>query len=328
MRHAQWWAATCWALLGGGTTLAIACGGSSGPSGFTGSGGSGGSGGDASSSGESGMGTGSDAGLHLHMDGNTSPDTSPVDTGPPPTVAVVYPHSPSTLYTLNPKTDAISIVAPFNGDCSSSADCDDVIDLALDKDSNAYITSFNAFYKLDLTTAATTLIATGSYPNSLSFVPAGTLDPTAEALVGYFGSTYVRIDTTTGKVTDVGALSGGYSSSGDIVSVIGGGTYLTVVGNDCGDCLLQVDPTTGDIIQNYGSVNHAEVYGIAYWAGTVYGFDNAGVMFSITFPAGKLVTTDIPFPSAPSGLEFWGAGSTTSAPPKSADGGMPPPPPK
>jgi hypothetical protein len=160
-----------------------------------------------------------------------------------------------------------------------------------------------------------------SYPNSLSFVPAGTLDPNAEALVGYQGATYVQINTTSGAITNVGGLTGGYQSSGDIVSVIGGGTFLTVNGNNCGDCLLQVNPTTGDMIQNYGSVNHASVFGLAFWAGTVYGFDDGGQVFSIDVTNGMVTTNDIPVPNPPAGLEFWGAGSTTSAPAKAADGG-------
>jgi hypothetical protein len=235
--------------------------------------------------------------------------------------AVVYAESPDTLYRLDPTTNAITKVGGFSGDCSSRGDCTDVIDIALDAESNGYATTFNAFYRFDVSTAVTTFIASGSYPNSLSFVPKGTLDPNEEALVGYDGSTYIRIDTTSGAITKVGTLRGGYSSSGDIVSVINGGTFLTVTGNGCGDCLLQVDPKTGDLIQNYGSVNHPEVYGIAFWAGTVFGFDYAGKVFSITFPQGKLATTDIPVPGAPAGLQFYGAGSTTSAPPTATDGG-------
>jgi hypothetical protein len=316
VRHTRRWAALG-TLLGAGLTSAAACGGSSGPTGFSGST----DGGDATSSSDGGMPKQEDSGLHLNMDGGSGRDTSPADTAPPPPVAVVYAESPDTLYQLNPMTNAISVVAPFSGDCAASGDCDDIIDIALDEMSNGYATTFLAFYKLDVKTAKTTLIAQGSYPNSLSFVPAGTVDPAVEALVGYNGAEYVRINTTTGKVTKIGMLTGGYSSSGDIVSVKGGGTFLTVTSDTCGDCLLQVDPKTGDLIQDYGSVNHPEVYGIAFWAGTVYGFDDEGQVFSITFPSGKLVTTDIPVPGAPAGLEFYGAGSTTSAPPKAADGG-------
>jgi hypothetical protein len=89
----------------------------------------------------------------------------------------------------------------------------------------------------------------------------------------------------------------------------------------CGDCLLQVDPTTGDLVQNYGSVNHSDVFGLAFWGGTAYGFDNGGDVFSISWQNGKLVTTDIPVPNPPPNLSFWGAGSTTSAPATTPDGG-------
>jgi hypothetical protein len=226
-------------------------------------------------------------------------------------VDYVYAHSPDTLYKVDPVAKTMTTVAPFNG-------CSSVIDLAIDQNMNAWVTTFSAVYHLDLKTAVCTLISTGTYPNSLSFVPVGTLDPSVEAMVGYFDSTYVRIDTTTGAVTTVGSLTNGYSSSGDIVSVKGGGTFLTVTGNACADCLLQVNPKTGAMIQNYGSVGHGAVFGIAFWAGTVYGFDNAGELFSIGWSGGKLVTTNIP--TTP-GLQFWGAGSTTSAPVTSSDGG-------
>jgi hypothetical protein len=248
-------------------------------------------------------------------------DSGIVDTGgqqqdsAPPAVAIVYAHSPGTLYKLDPTKNAISVVGPFSGGCSQ------VIDLAIDSMSNAYVTTFTAFYKLDLKTAACTHVSDGSYPNSLSFVPKGTLDPNVEALVGYSGATYVRIDEKTGVITNVGGLTGGYGSSGDIVSVINGGTFLTVKGTNCDDCLLQVNPKTGDMIQSYGSVNHVNVYGLAFWAGTVYGFDNAGEVFSVTWANNQLQTTNIPVPNPPPNLQFWGAGSTTSAPATSPDGG-------
>ncbi|HEX8794889.1 MAG TPA: hypothetical protein VF765_28275, partial [Polyangiaceae bacterium] len=217
---------------------------------------------------------------------------------------------------LNPMSNQVAVVGPFNG-------CTSVIDIAIDQNSNGYVTTSDGFYKVDLMTAACTLVASGGYPNSLSFVPKGTLDPNVEALVGYDGSTYIRINETTGAITTVGGLTGGYTSSGDIVSVINGGTFLTVKGGNqnCNDCLLQVDPKTGNLIQNYGSVNHPDVFGLAFWAGTAYGFDNGGEVFSIDYKNGSLVTMNIPVPNPPPNLSFWGAGSTTAAPPTSADGG-------
>jgi len=292
--------------------VALACGGgSSASSGFPAGDAGGGGGSDAAGGG------GGDGFANFGDGSSTFPDggSTSQEAGPP--VAVVYAHSPDTLYRLDANNNQIAVVGPFSGGCSS------VIDIAIDSSSNAYVTTESDLYSVDLQTAACTHIASGAYPNSLSFVPKGTLDPNVEALVGYDGATYIRINTTTGAVQTVGSLSGGYSSSGDIVSVIGGGTFLTVNGgsDNCGDCLLQIDPKTGDLVQNYGSVNHVDVFGLAFWAGTAYGFDNGGDVFSITVQNGAVVTTAIPVPNPPPGLQFWGAGSTTAAPPTAADGG-------
>jgi hypothetical protein len=116
-------------------------------------------------------------------------------------------------------------------------------------------------------------------------------------------------------VTNIGSLgSAGLESSGDIVSVINGPTYLTVYGPGCADCLVEVNPKTGAITKNWGLLAHSDVYGIAFWAGAVYAFDAAGGLFELTFAGGKLGTKEIPIPNKTAGLEFFGAGSTTSAP--------------
>src|SRR5215472_567374 len=102
--------------------------------------------------------------------------------------AEVFAESLDTLFKLDPTTKAVTVVGMFQG-------CSQVVDIALDKDSNMYATTIDGFYKVDRTSAACTLIQMGSgYPNSLSFVPAGTLDPNVEALVGYVNDQYVRID--------------------------------------------------------------------------------------------------------------------------------------
>lgn len=223
-------------------------------------------------------------------------------------IAEVFGHSPSTLYRLDPMTKQVSPVGSFQG-CEA-----EVIDIALDKDSNLFATSWAGLYRVNKTTAACTLIKSDTtYPNSLSFIPAGTLDPNIEALVGYAGSTYVRIDPVSGNMTTVGNLGqNSYVSSGDIVSVEGGGTFLTVTGNGCGDCLVEVNPANGQVTREWGTLNYSAVYGIAFWAGSVYGFTNAGQLFEVTFPNDVLTTTPI---NAPGASAFWGAGSTTSAPP-------------
>lgn len=227
----------------------------------------------------------------------------------PPEVAEVFGHSAGSLYRLDPVTKAVSVVGDFAG-------CGPVIDIALDEKSTLVAASYQALYKVDKATAACTEIAKGDYPNSLSFVPKGTVDPAEEALVGYAGGDYLRIDVVTGKSTKIGALGGSFVSSGDIVSVKGGKTYLTVKGGSCdaNDCLVEVDPKTGKMLKNWGSIEHQKVFGLSFWGGKIYGFDETGNLFEVTFGTNQLATTTIPIPQAPSGLSFWGAGSTTAAP--------------
>ena len=222
-------------------------------------------------------------------------------------VAEVYGNSPDVLYKLDPLTNVVTEVGKFSG-------CSSVIDIAINKDFELFGTTFSGLYRIDKSTAVCTLIKSGSYPNSLGFVPEGTVFPDKEALVGYFGADYVRIDPVTGATTTIGALTGGYQSSGDIVSVIGGGTYLTINGNNCNDCLVEVNPKTGDVVKDWGSVGYPQVFGLAYWGGVAYGFGNQGDLFQINFGQGTVTTTPVNVPSPPMNLKFWGAGSSTKAP--------------
>lgn len=251
--------------------------------------------GDTGTSGGDESGLGTDAPL---------PDAPPVDMAP---AAAVYAHSPSTLFKLDPDTKAVTVIGNFDG-------CSGVVDIALDAKSNLYA-SAGGIYKVDTKTAKCTPVGGGGFAgNSLSFVPAGTLDPVKEILVTYSGGQYMRVDIDKGTTTNLGSLPSGFNSSGDIVSVKGGGTYVTVNGNGCGDCLLEVDPKTGTMKKNWGPVGASAVYGIAYWAGSVYAFSDSGQIFELTFGTDKLISKEIAIPMKPSGLQFWGAGSTTAAP--------------
>jgi hypothetical protein len=68
------------------------------------------------------------------------------------------------------------------------------------------------------------------------------------------------------------------------------------------------------MIRKLGSLGHADVYGLAFWAGAAYGFDLSGKLFEVDLTSGGVKTNSISIPKAPSDLSFWGAGSTTSAP--------------
>jgi len=308
------------ALVSATLSLLVACGAGTEPQPTTaaaggGEGGSDGDGGSPSSQKSSG-GPGSGG-----EDASVSVGSS--STGGLPQIAEAYGHTADTLYRLDLDTNQVAVVADFTG-CD-----DDVIDIALDRNSVIYGTTQNranpgmpgaangGLWRIDKNTAACTLVSYGDYPNSLSFVPAGTLDPTEEVLVGYLGASYVKIDTIAGGVLTVrpDALGSGLESSGDIVSVIGGKTYLTVRGTNCEatDCVVEVDPATGEALGNLGSSGYDSVFGVAFWAGKLYGFTRDGDVFEFFRDEnGSVSTTPIPVGA---GLAFYGAGSTTAAPP-------------
>jgi hypothetical protein len=77
---------------------------------------------------------------------------------------------------------------------------------------------------------------------------------------------------------------------------------------------VEVNPTTGDLVMNWGKVGYKSVFGLAFWAGKAYGFSDGGDLFEVTIDANGVKTSPIPIPNKPGNLSFWGAGSTTSAP--------------
>jgi hypothetical protein len=248
---------------------------------------------------------------------NTQPDTeggTPFsrEAGPPdPTGAgEVFGHSQTTLYRVDTVTKAVLSVGDFNG-------CTYVQDIALDESSNIYGSTGAELVYIETNTAHCTRIAAGTFPNSLSFVPKGTVESDHEALVGFQCSDYVKIDPKTGMVTKIGAIGGNLESSGDIVSAKGGKTFVTVKGKDpsgvvCADCLIEIDPTTGKLVKSWGPIGRTDVFGLAFWAGDLYAFTAAGELLLVTLTSGKLEAMPIAFMNAPA--SFAGAGSTTSAP--------------
>jgi hypothetical protein len=240
-----------------------------------------------------------------------SPDAGSFSTEasrPDPTGAgEVFGHSENTLYRVDTVTRAVTEVGTFNG-------CTNVNDIALDESSSIYASTATELFYVETNTGNCTRIAGGTFPNSLSFVPAGTLEADRETLVGFQGGDYVRIDQKTGIVTKVGQIGGGLLSSGDIVSAKGGKTFVTVTGQGCSDsdCLIEIDPKTGALARNWGPIGKTQVFGLAFCAGDLYAFTNAGELVLMTIDTGALVTTPIPITNAPK--TFRGAGSTTSAP--------------
>jgi hypothetical protein len=225
---------------------------------------------------------------------------------PPPPSGLVYGHSSTYLYRIDTATRNVSEVGFFAG-------CGHVSDIALDETSTLYASNGAELFVVENNTARCTKVAAGAFPNSLSFVPAGTLDA-KEVLVGYEGGNYVKIDTASGATEKVGELGGGFESSGDMVSVKDGKSFVTVKGPGCADCLVEIDPKTGVLTKNWGPLGLSDVFGLAFWGGEIYAFTDGGEVALVKLAGDELTVEKLSVPNAPADLSFRGAGSTTSAP--------------
>jgi len=248
---------------------------------------------------------------------------APVDTGPADAApeAVLYASTATALYRFDPVTFDLAKVADF--DCGGV----DVLNLAEDGNEQLFATTTESLVRVDKVTAKCTPIAKGQFPRALGFVPAGVLDPLEDVLVGYNGEQYLRIDVKTGQTTFVGALDpndagGSFTPSGDLVSIAGGKTYLTALGDpNSGDVLLEINPVTGHANKRLGACARSGLVGVAAWAGVVFAFSTDGHVYRLgktglatqLFPAISDAGVDAS-PDASAGLSFTGAAVTTRAP--------------
>jgi hypothetical protein len=260
--------------------------------------------------------------------GSIGTSTSTGTGGGAPAEGEVYGHSDTTLFKLEPISKQVTIVGNF--DCVSISLPnlgEGMWDIAIDKDGamvgTMTLLQGSSLVSIDKATAHCSVIAQGSYPNSLTFVPVGILDPAKEILVGYNVTQYMRIDPTTGAQMPIGDLNPGptaeeWESSGDVVSIIGDKTYLTVkpLGSGSGyngpDTIVEVDPVDGHVVAIIGNTTYPKLWGLGYWGGTAYGFGATGQLCAIDLTNGS--ATGIPLMDVPANLAFWGAGVTTSAP--------------
>lgn len=281
--------------------------------------GNGGSSSGASSSGASSGGSSSGSTSGGSSSSGSSGDAGS-DAAKPGPVYDVYASTIDTLFGFDPKTSTLKTIAKFS--CLDPGE--PMLDIAVSTAGAMYGVSYNRFFSIDRTTGtcASLVIAGGIYPNSLAFVPAGTVDASKEALVGYRWNSaasnntelYTRIDTLTGNVTDLGNLNPPgattiYQVSGDLFSLGKDGkkTFVTVrpVPENPADMdlLAEVDPKTGTILRIVGSVGRAHLYGVGYWAGKGYGFAESGEVVSIDMLTGAGSTVTM----AASGAWYGGA---------------------
>jgi hypothetical protein len=225
-----------------------------------------------------------------------------------PTVDVVYGHSDTVLYTVDPTSYAVQMVAPFGWPTGSEGE--QMTDIAIDQNGNMIGISFDAVYSINKTTAACNYLAAfaGDDFNGLSFIAGATIDPGAEVLVGADedGDVY-SIDPMTGAQTQIGSYGNGLGSSGDLVSVAGA-TYATVRSEATNDQLVEIDGSTGAVIKTIGDTGVANIWGLGYWKQKLFGFTESNGLVILDITNGSSTSV------AGSDISWYGAGVTTAAP--------------
>jgi len=224
--------------------------------------------------------------------------------------ARVFAHTEGSLYEVDPASLAISLVAAFVW--PAGTDIAKMTDIALDKNGRMIGVSRTTVYSVDPKTAHCTRMAslpvTQVHFVGLSFVVGSSIDK-EEFLMGLDkdGAVY-RIDPQTGTSTSIGQLGGGLQAGGDVVSVTGFGTMVTVKGaTDDTDWLARLDPSTGTATL-IGDTGFARVWGLGFWKGKLYGFTEAGEFVLLDPSTGKAAL------KATAAEGWWGAGVTTVAP--------------
>ncbi len=244
--------------------------------------------------------------------GNVPDSTGPVG------MTVVYAHSDTVLYSVDPASRSVRMVGTFRFPTDGNNHA--MTDLAVNADGEITGVTQNALYRIDPMTAECTLIRMLPSTNTrvfvgLSWVPVGVLDPAREVLVGgATDGTLWRIDPDTGRTTAAGSLPSGWGISGDFVSIAGANTYATVrrtTGTSTGDTLVTLrwnSATSVSMAQTGVVAGFQSIYGLGYWRSTLYGFTRAGKLITINITNG--VGTEVSMPA----MQFSGAGVTTVAP--------------
>jgi hypothetical protein len=260
-----------------------------------------------------GLADGSADGAPLDASRDATPDRAPIPIDVPDTsldMTIVYAHSDTTLYAVDPRTNAFSTVGMFAFPTDGHQHA--MTDIAVDAAGNVVGVTGDALYAVNEHTAACTLLA--ALPGmhqfvGLTYLPVGVLDPANEVLVGgATDGTYWRIDATTGNATQLGQFQGGWGLSGDIVSVAGAATYATVRrSTSATDSLAIIDPRTG-AVTILGDTRFSRIFGLGYWRSTLFGFTRTGQFIIINATNGSARMISMP------AMQFSGAGVTTVAP--------------
>ena len=257
--------------------------------------------------------------------GPPPPDTGPpVDAGPRLDDVLIYAHSRDTLFTFSPFTNTVTTVGPFMLGGAAITRDDYMLDLAVDSTGVVFTASGRALFRVNPETAEVTEIGAFDFTGTeqlfaLTFLTPSESPDGTEMLIGATNEgVYYEVDRVDATTRMLGSYPDMWSSSGDIVSIDGLGTFATLRRADFpSDVLARIlfARDGSSIVTVIGPIRDAstdftQIFGLGYWGRNVYGFDNAGRLLEINRETGAatVVSTDT------GTLHFWGAGVTTIVP--------------
>ena len=222
----------------------------------------------------------------------------------------VYAHTDDTLYTLDPMSNAVTLIGKFAGYATGDTT---ITDLAVDANGNVYVNS-----ELNLYTAAVPMtpgtvnltlvhsIGTGQKFYALAFTPANAIDPNEILIAGDINGELWAIDKGTGAAVDLGNFGPDPNVSANILSLSGDVVfYMDAMMNPLGLATVRSCPKTGYCVENNdhlvavdmaamktawtsktkattllkgfygpstGGTAHGDLFGLGAWGGTVYAF--------------------------------------------------------
>ena len=251
------------------------------------------------------------------IDGDSIPNDDDVfpENGDQPGVVTpkkIYAHSSGVLSTVDVVDYTVTTVGPFKWPMDGGSH--QMTDVAIDRYGVLYGVTFERAYVCNPVSAQCFVLGElpGSY-NGLTWIPAGTLDPNKDSLIGITNNgTWNHLKIMNGQVQAVqlGSYGAGYSSAGDAFSIEGVGTFAAVNKNGkTSTIIVTVDPLNGKILSELAvTEGYNSVFGLAGWEGLILAFDSSKQMIKID-PKTKVVTN-----LGNKGVAWWGAGVGTILP--------------
>jgi len=241
-------------------------------------------------------------------------DPFPDDQDQPGTAAsnTVYAHSSSALYTMHVETYDINEVGSFQWPADGGGH--QMTDIAIDRYGVLYGLTFDRAYICNPLSAECFLFATLPEEfNGMTLVPAGTIDPEKDAIIGISNTGgWYHLQLSGGALNPVlvGMYGGTYQSSGDAFSIEEVGTYASTTLVDWmtdEDKIVVVDPTTGAVTSEITTVTgYTRIWGLAGWHEKIFAFDETGDVLLVDPSDGAVTLLDA------TGIMWWGAGVRTA----------------